>query len=83
MKLIGKKKIEKYIRKNQGNVKLKNSVYKLIYDIEENEFKDQFELKSVRQDADLVHSEGFYFFDIENHRIMFLMEFGNEEATIV
>lgn len=40
-------------------------------------------LKS-RPDADQVHNDGFYFFDIKTHRVLVLVELGEDaEARIV
>ncbi|MDT7827172.1 type II toxin-antitoxin system HigB family toxin [Pricia sp. S334] len=83
MRLTGKKILEKLKRKNRGNVPLTNAVDKLIADIEKNDWKNQAELNKTRPDADNVHSDGFYFFNINIHRTMILVEFGDSEATIV
>ncbi|MNL82500.1 hypothetical protein D3C87_2098960 [compost metagenome] len=38
----------------------------------------------MRKDADCVHHEGFYLFDILVHRVMILLEFGDDgEASVV
>jgi hypothetical protein len=38
----------------------------------------------VRNDADCVHNDGFYFFDIHIHRTLILIELNEDgEATIV
>lgn len=83
MRLINKKILEKLKRKNKGNVSLILAVDKLIKDISENEWKDQHELKESRPDADNIHSDGFYFFNIHIHRTMVLIEFSDNEATVV
>jgi mRNA interferase HigB len=84
MRLIGKNKLEKLRRKNIGNTKLCKEIDKLITDIEENEWADKKELKTTRTDADCVHNDGFYFFDINIHRTLVLIEFDDEgEATVV
>lgn len=59
------------------------AIAKLIKDIEENEWKNQTELNESRSDADCVHSDGFYFFNISVHRTMILIEFDDEEASVV
>ena len=74
MRLTNKKALEKLKKKNRGNVPLSNAIDKLIKDIEDNEWKDQTELNITRQDADCVHSDGFYFFNINIHRTMILIE---------
>ena len=84
MRLIGKKKLEKLRRKNKGNDSLSEAIDQLVKDIEENDWKNQVELRENRKDADCVHSEGFYFLNISVHRIMILFEFSDyQEATIV
>jgi hypothetical protein len=41
-------------------------------------------MKNIRTDADCVHNDGFYFFNISVHRRMILVAFDNEgEATVV
>lgn len=82
MRLTNKKALEKLKRKNKGNVSLAAAIDELIKDVEENNWNDQIELKETRPDADNVHSEGFYFFDINIHRTMILIEFDEDEATV-
>ncbi|MFC2186591.1 type II toxin-antitoxin system HigB family toxin [Fulvivirgaceae bacterium LMO-SS25] len=41
------------------------------------------DLKAIRPDADCVHSDGFYFFDLNVHRTMILVVFEENEATVV
>jgi len=36
----------------------------------------------TRPDADCVHNDGFYFFDISIHRTMILIEFDKNEASV-
>ena len=55
---------------------------KLIKDFEENNWKNIDELKLTRPDADCVHSEGFYFFNIYVHRTLILIEMDDTEATV-
>ncbi len=84
MNLINKSLLERLKRKNIGNVKLTKSIDKLILDIEQNEWDSQTELKQIRPDADNVHSEGFYFFNINIHRTMILIEFDdNKQVRII
>lgn len=59
------------------------AIDKLIKDIDENDWKNQIDLNKTRTDADNVHSDGFYFFDINIHRTMILIEFQDGEATVV
>lgn len=82
MRIIGKKTILKIKKKNIGNKKLCVEIDKLIKDLEN--FNSQEEnINDIRNDADCVHSNGFYFFDINIHRTLILIEFDDGEATIV
>lgn len=83
MRLTNKKVLEKLKRKNKGNAILVKAIDKLIDDIAKNDWKDQDELNKIRSDADNVHSDGFYFFNINLHRTMILVEFSDKEATVV
>jgi mRNA-degrading endonuclease HigB of HigAB toxin-antitoxin module len=86
MELVGIAKLVKLKNKNRGNVMLCNAIDKLIDDIENKKVTNQEELIKMRPDADLVHNEGFYIFNINIHRTMILIEFeiGEEgEANIV
>ncbi|SMG51785.1 HigB_toxin, RelE-like toxic component of a toxin-antitoxin system [Marivirga sericea] len=83
MRLVNKKALEKLKRKNKGNVPLTTAIDKLIKDIEDHTWKNQNELNQTRSDADCVHSDGFFFFDINIHRTMILIEFEDDEASVV
>lgn len=84
MKLINKALLERLIKKNKGNIKLAKAIDKLIKDIEGNDWESPIELKKTRPDADNVHRGGFYFFDINMHRTMILVEFDeNKRARII
>ena len=83
MRLTNKKALEKLKRKNKGNTPLANAIDKLVEDIEENDWSNQTELNESRSDADWVHSDGFYFFNISIHRTMILIEFDGGEASVV
>ena len=83
MRVLGKNKILKVKRKNIGNRKLCNAIDELIADLERFE-PDKQSLNDIRKDADCVHSDGFYFFDINIHRTLVMIEFDdNGEVTIV
>lgn len=84
MEIVGKKILEKLKRKNKGNIPLVSEIDDLIKTLEENEFKNQLEIVKIRPDADCVHNYGFYFFNINFHRTLILIEFEESgEATIV
>lgn len=84
MRLLGKKHLEKLKKKNRGNNLLSNEVNRLIDDIEQNKWRNQSELKQTRNDADCVHGDGFYFFNIAVRRTLILVEFDSDgEATVV
>ena len=84
MRLINKKKLEKFKRKNIGNRILAKGIIKLIEEIESNNWSNKLELSGTRIDADCVHNDGFYFFNITSaDRTMILIEFDENEATVV
>jgi mRNA interferase HigB len=84
MRLINKKKLEKFKRKNRGNQILSKGIIDLIDSIESNNWNNELELTEARIDADCVHNDGFYFFDITRaDRTMILVEFDENEATVV
>ncbi len=83
MDLLNEKKLKKYQRKNQGNTKLIRAIDKLIDDIKNATWQNKFDVIKSRKDADLVHNDGFYFFDINIHRTMILLLFDEQEAEVV
>lgn len=83
MELLRKNKLTKLKRKNQGNSKLIRAIDKLISDIESANWTKKTDIKLARPDADCVHSDGFYFFDINIHRTMILVVFEDNEATVI
>lgn len=84
MNIANRNLLERLKRKNRGNVKLIKAIDKLILDIQENEWNSQLELKETRPDADCIHSEGFYFLNLNIHRTMVLMEFDeNKRVRII
>lgn len=83
MRLLNKKTLEKYKRKNKGNTDLLREINKLLNDIETNNWQTPSELKKDRPDSDSVHSDGFYFFNIAISRTMILIEFEDVEASVV
>lgn len=84
MEIINKHILVRLARKNRGNTKLIKSIQKLIHDIEGSNLQNPQELIQVRSDADCVYGGEFYFFDINIHRTLILIEFEeNGDATIV
>jgi len=83
LKLLQIQKLNKFKHKNRGNIKLIKAIDKLIMDIESAEWSQQTDIKGTRPDADCVHSDGFYFFDISIHRTMILIVFDDNEATVI
>lgn len=83
MELIQKSKLIKFKKKNRGNNKLLSAIDKLISDIESSNWNKKTDVKSSRPDADCVHNDGFYFFNINIHRTMVLLEFEEGEAVII
>ena len=55
----------------------------MIEDIETADWKDKFDIIKKRPDADRVHGDNFYFFDINIHRTMIMIMFHEQEAEIL
>ena len=83
MKLLRIQKLNKLKNKNRGNIKLIKAIDKLISEIESAKWKKPTDIKETRTDADCVHSDGFYFFDLNVHRTMILIVFEDNEATVI
>ncbi|GLR19569.1 type II toxin-antitoxin system HigB family toxin [Portibacter lacus] len=83
MKIASLNILEKHLKKKRGNRKLKNEVDKLIEILKGANWSNSEEIKSIRPDADKVHSKGFYFFNISSDRTMILIELEEDQATIV
>lgn len=84
MRLIQKNVLLKLKHKNKGNTRLADEIEKLIATIESKNWNTKADVLKHRPDADLVHSDGFYFFDLHAHRTMIMIEFCDEgEATVV
>jgi mRNA interferase HigB len=83
LELLRKHKLLKLKIKNQGNLKLIKAIDRLIYDIENAKWEKPLEIKKSRPDADCVHSDGFYFFDLNVHRTMILVAFEDNEAVVI
>ena len=83
MDLTGLSKLQKLKRKNKSNKKLCAEIDQLIEVIENASWTTPLEVKNDRPDADCVHADGFYFFDIHIHRTMVLLEFTENEASII
>ena len=73
MDLTGKNILIKLKAKNKGNNLLIDAIDDLIKTIESKQWKSKEEVKADRPDADQVHSNGFYFFDIHVHRTMIMI----------
>lgn len=83
MRVVGKSKILKVKQKNIGNTKLCNAIDKLIADLESFE-PDKQNIHDIRKDADCVHNDGFYFFDIHLYRTFIMIELDEKrEGTII
>lgn len=84
LRIVNKRILAKLIRKNRGNTKLEKAIMLLISDIEGSNCATPLELVEKRPDADCVYGGEFYFFNINIHRALILIEFEeNGEATIV
>lgn len=83
MRVLGKKILIKLQAKNRGNKRLCGAVDQLIKDLEQFDCRTTA-IETIRDDADKVHSDGFYFFDIHIHRTFILIDLDDDgEATII
>ncbi|MFI5139204.1 MAG: type II toxin-antitoxin system HigB family toxin [Sphingobacteriales bacterium] len=84
MRLTNKQVLLKLKHKNKGNTLLCDAIDGLITTIENKIWVSKEEILKDRPDADQVHNDGFYFFDINIHRTLILIEIeANGEATVV
>jgi mRNA-degrading endonuclease HigB of HigAB toxin-antitoxin module len=83
LELLRKHKLIKLKKKSRSNIKLIKAIEKLISDIENSKWEKPADIKEIRPDADCVHSDGFYFFDLNVHRTMILVVFEDNEATVI
>lgn len=83
MNIYNINQLKKLKKKQGGNVKLCKEIDLLLRDLREADWDTPEEMIKDRPDADKVHSDGFYFFDINIHRTMILIQFEENHATIV
>lgn len=83
LNLFRKDKLLKLKIKNRGNVKLLKAIDSLMNDIEAATRETKNDILAERADADCIHSDGFYFFDVNIHRTMILIVFEENEATVI
>lgn len=83
MRITNLRIIEKYLKKNRGNNKLRIEIDKLINTLKEANWSSQEDISKSRPDADRIHPDGFYFFNIYKDRTMILIEIEEKQASIV
>jgi mRNA interferase HigB len=82
--LVNKFVLLKLKRKNIGNSKLSRAIDELIDDLENSDWSTPQELIDKRPDADCIYGGEFYFFNINIHRTMILIEFeADGKMTVV
>lgn len=77
VRILGIAKLKKLRKKNIGNNPLVKAIDQLIKDIKDASWTSREELQADRNDADRVHVNDFYFFDINIHRTIVLVEFSS------
>ncbi|MHA8050402.1 type II toxin-antitoxin system HigB family toxin [Aquirufa sp. ROCK-SH2] len=83
MRVIGRKILLKLKKKQIGNQKLGIEIDRLLNDLESFN-PSNGSIKTYRADADCVHPDGFYFFNLNIHRTLILIELEDEgDATII
>jgi mRNA-degrading endonuclease HigB of HigAB toxin-antitoxin module len=81
--LLRKDRLIKPKKKNCGNNKLTKAIDKMIADIEKADWNNRNELLHDRPDADKIHGDNFFFFDINVHRTMIMVLFHENEAEVL
>jgi len=81
VQLLGLKHLTKLKKKNTGNAKLASAIDALVGDFRKATWKNKDEVQKDRKDADCVHSEGYFFFNIHIHRTLVLIEYTPVEET--
>ena len=81
--LIGINKLDKYKRKNIGNARLIKAIDVLINQIDKAEWQKRTDLIKSRPDSECVHSDGFFFLNLVNHRILILFLFEENIAAVI
>jgi hypothetical protein len=83
MRVLGRNKLIKLKKKNKGNRLLCAEIDQLLADLEGFDSTGS-KLTDIRKDADCVHSDGFYFFNINIHRCLVLVDIDEDgEATVI
>ena len=83
MKIRYRRILEKYLKKKRGNKKLTIEIEQLLETLENANWSNSQDIKLSRPDADRVHPDGFYFFNISVDRTMVLIELEQDRASIV
>ena len=83
VKLLNQKLLKKHLDKNRGNKSLVKAIDKLIADFETNSINSVEELLHIRSDADKIHSNNFFFFNLKDHRTMILVVFEEDESEVL
>jgi len=81
--LLNKKLLKKLLNKKKGDKALSKAIFKLVEDFEANSIETVKDLLNIRPDADKVHPDGFYFFNLRDHRTMILIVFEDDQATVL
>lgn len=82
VRIVNIRILQKHLKKNKGNTKLRSEINKLISTIETAKWSKSTQIKKARPDADRVHPEGFYFFNIAIDRTMILIELDEEKQQL-
>lgn len=83
MKVNNFKKLEKLKFKNKGNIKLIDTIDHLRECLDNSYWKTQKDIIKDRKDADCVHSDGFYFFNTGDFRVLVLVELDKSMVDII
>lgn len=81
--MLNKKLLKKLLNKKKGDKALSKTIFKLVQDFEDNNIETVEDLLSIRPDADKVHADGFYFFNMKDSRTMIMIVSEDDQAAIL
>lgn len=83
MQIEEKRILTRWQYKHRGNRRLTDAIDKLIRDLEALEPDTYENLLKDRKDMDQVHSDGFFFFNVENDRVLLMIQLQEQYVTII
>jgi mRNA-degrading endonuclease HigB of HigAB toxin-antitoxin module len=83
LELIRKDKLLKLKLKHRGDIRLFTAIDLFMDDILKADWKNKNDIFRDRPDANCVHSDGFYFFDLSTYRTMVILFFDDQKVYVI